>query len=303
MAKTTAEVIREITSNHLLNNDGLMFGQSLKGAGWLGGTIPDCEGLVDLPITDIAGPGFAVGAALMGIRPIFLVRYQGFLWLNASPLINYAAKSLSIWNRPCPLFIRAVGMEGDGIGPVASGCLHSVFMHPPGMKVVAPMTPVEYQDTWNDFCANETPVFVSEHRSSYSISQEMPDIINQKSKITIMAISAARINALEAIDELVKEGVDCDIFHLVNLKPFKIPDQLISSLNLTKLGIVIDTDFETCGASQSIAYELMLKTGAKIHSHGLADKVSGVSKDTENLSPSKLEIIDKIKSIIAQNEY
>ena len=63
MAKTTAEVIREITSNHLLNNDSLMFGQSLKGAGWLGGTIPDCEGLVDLPITDIAGPGFAVGSA------------------------------------------------------------------------------------------------------------------------------------------------------------------------------------------------------------------------------------------------
>ena len=76
-------------------------------------------------------------------------------------------------------------MEGDGIGPVASGCLHSVFMHPPGMKVVAPMTPVEYQDTWNDFCVNETPVFVSEHRSSYSISQEMPDIINQKSKTKI----------------------------------------------------------------------------------------------------------------------
>ena len=97
MAKTTAEVIREITINHLSSNEGLLFGQSLKGAGWLGGTIPNCDGLVDLPITDIAGPGFAVGAALMGVRPIFLVRYQGFLWLNASPIINYAAKSLSIW--------------------------------------------------------------------------------------------------------------------------------------------------------------------------------------------------------------
>ncbi len=303
MAKTTAEVIREITSNHLLNNNGLMFGQSLKGAGWLGGTIPNCEGLVDLPITDIAGPGFAVGAALMNIRPIFLVRYQGFLWLNASPLINYAAKSLSIWNRPCPLFIRAVGMEGDGIGPVASGCLHSIFMHPPGMKVVAPMTPGEYQNVWDDFHSNECPVFVSEHRSSYSISEEMPDIINQKSKITIMAISAARLNALEAIDELAKEGIECDIFHIVNLKPFETSDQLINSLNSTKLGLVIDTDFETCGASQSISYDLMLKTGAKIYGYGLADKVSGVSKETENLTPSKFEIEDKIKAIIGQNGY
>ena len=183
MEKTTAEVIREITSNHLLSNDGLLFGQSLRGAGWLGGTIPDCEGLVELPITDIAGPGFAVGAALMNIRPIFLVRYQGFLWLNASPIINYAAKSLSIWGRPCPLFIRAVGMEGDGIGPVASGCLHSVFMHPPGLKVAAPMTPKEYKNVWQDFCDDDKPTFVSEHRSSYSISKEMDNIFKETSKI------------------------------------------------------------------------------------------------------------------------
>jgi acetoin:2,6-dichlorophenolindophenol oxidoreductase subunit beta len=303
MAKTTAEVIREITSNHLIANKGLMFGQSLRGAGWLGGTIPDCEGLVDLPITDIAGPGFAVGAALMNIRPIFLVRYQGFLWLNASPLINYAAKSLNIWKRPCPLFIRAVGMEGDGIGPVASGCLHSVFMHPPGMKVVAPMTPKEYQNVWDDFYSNDNPVFVSEHRSSYQISKEMLDITDEKSKITIMAISAARINALEAIKDLEEEGIDCDMFHIVNLKPFEISNQLKKSLSLTRLGLVIDTDFETCGASQSIAYELMLATGAKIHGYGLADRVSGVSKNTENLTPSKFEIKEKIKSIISQNEY
>ena len=303
MAKTTAEVIREITSNHLLSNEGLLFGQSLKGAGWLGGTIPDCDGLVDLPITDIAGPGFAVGAALMGIRPIFLVRYQGFLWLNASPIINYAAKSLSIWKRPCPLFIRAVGMEGNGIGPVASGCLHSVFMHPPGLKVVSPMTPKEYKSVWDDFCSNDTPVFVSEHRSSYSISKEMPDIHNKKSKITIVAISAARINAIEAIEELGKEGLNCDIFHLVWLKPFKVSDQLLSSLEKTKLGLVIDTDFETCGASQSISYELMLKTGAKVHGFGLADKVSGVSKETENLTPSRSEIKEKIKSILQQSEF
>jgi hypothetical protein len=86
----------------------------------------------------------------------------------------------------------------------------------------------------------------------------------------------------------------------VNLKPFEPSDELIKSLNLTKLGLVIDTDFETCGASQSIAYELMLNSDAKIHGYGLADKVSGVSKDTENVTPSKLEIKDKIKSIIEQ---
>jgi pyruvate dehydrogenase E1 component beta subunit len=189
-------------------------------------------------------------------------------------------------------------MEGDGIGPIASGCLHSVFMHPPGMNVVAPMTPKEYQNVWNDFYKNDLPFFVSEHRSSYSISEEMPNIINSNSKITIMAISASRINALEALEELAQEGLECDIFHIVNLKPFEISDQLIKSLNNTNLGIVIDTDYETCGASQSIAYELMLKSNAKIYGYGLEDRVSGVSKKSENITPSKFKIKDKIKSLL-----
>ena len=131
----------------------------------------------------------------------------------------------------------------------------------------------------------------------------MPDIHNKKSKITIVAISAARINAIEAIEELENEGLHCDIFHLVWLKPFKVSDQLLSSLEKTKLGLVIDTDFETCGASQSISYELMLKTGAKVHGFGLVDKVSGVSKETENLTPSRSEIKEKIKSILQQGKF
>ena len=86
-------------------------------------------------------------------------------------------------------------------------------------------------------------------------------------------------------------------------KPFKVSDAIIRSLENTKLGLVIDTDFETCGASQSISYELMLKTGAKVHGFGLADKVSGVSKETENLTPSGSEIKEKIKLILQQSKF
>ena len=95
----------------------------------------------------------------------------------------------------------------------------------------------------------------------------------------------------------------CHLLHLVCLKPFKVSEQLLSSLEKTKLGLVIDTDFETCGASQSISYELMLKTGAKVHGFGLTDKVSGVSKETENLTPSRSEIKEKIKSILQEGKF
>ena len=84
MAETTSDAIKRITRKHLTNDNGLLFGQCVTAVGWIGGTIPDCEGIVEIPMTDIAGPGFAVGAALMGRKPIYVVRYQGFQWYNAT---------------------------------------------------------------------------------------------------------------------------------------------------------------------------------------------------------------------------
>src|SRR5262245_31819038 len=106
VAKTTASVIRDVTRWHLTENDGLLMGQCITAVGWIGGTVPDdlpltdwksnagkrATGIVELPMTDVAAPAIAVGAALMGRRPIFVVRYQGFMWYNASSLVNYAGR-------------------------------------------------------------------------------------------------------------------------------------------------------------------------------------------------------------------
>ena len=70
-----AETIKEITRNHLTKSNGLLFGQCVTAVGWIAGTVPDCEGLVEIPMTDVAGPGFAVGAGsglgslIAGARP------------------------------------------------------------------------------------------------------------------------------------------------------------------------------------------------------------------------------------------
>ena len=79
MGKTTAETINEVTRNHLTHGNGLLLGQCVTAVGWIGGTVPDCEGIVELPMTDVAGPGFAVGCALMGRRPIFVAVVEDIL--------------------------------------------------------------------------------------------------------------------------------------------------------------------------------------------------------------------------------
>jgi len=301
MGVTTADTIREITRRHLTENGGLLLGQCVTAVGWIGGTVPDCDGIVEIPMTDIAGPGFAVGCALMGRRPIFVVRYQGFMWYNASSLVNYAAKSKQVWGVSVPIFIRSIGMEGNGIGHTASSNIHSIFMHSPGMPVAAPMTPEEYRSVWDYFVAHDDPIYVSEHRRSFALTEEMPDIIRDDAQVTVIGISAARLNMLDAAPALEAKGVKADLLHLLWLKPLGITERMIASLKKTGVGVVIDSDYEITGASRSIAYELMHATGVPVHALGLEDRVCGVAPHLENTTPSAAKIADAVEHFAARH--
>ena len=151
MEKTVREIIKNTTKNHLKNKNGLLFGQCLSAVGWVGGTVPELteeEGLVELSMADVANGGIVAGAGLSNRRPIYVIRYQGFNWFNASIILNYACKSKEIWNVPCPIFIRGIAMEGS-IGPVAGSSHHSIYYKMPGIKIISPMTPKEYLIAYN----------------------------------------------------------------------------------------------------------------------------------------------------------
>ena len=271
MGRTVAEIIQAITRHHLLENQGLLFGQCVTAVGWIGGTVPPLteeEGIVELSMADVSGAGIAVGAALVGRRPIYVIRYQGFMWYNASPLLNYAAKSKEMWGIPCPIFVRSLALEG-GIGPVASAAHHGMVMRMPGMPVVAPMTPAEWTQAWDWFMSHDDPVYVSEHRRSLAIDYELENLLNSRADITLLAISAGRLNALEAVKMLAAEGITCDLIHLIWLKSFQVTDVMMDSLRKTGVGLVIDSDFEIAGAYRSIAYDLMHAASVSFFALGL----------------------------------
>jgi pyruvate/2-oxoglutarate/acetoin dehydrogenase E1 component len=293
MELTVAETIKENTRRHLEESDGLLFGQCVTAVGWIGGTVPDCKNVVEIPMTDVAAPGFAVGAALMGKRPIFVVRYQGFMWYNSSSLVNYAAKSKEIWSVPCPVFIRAIAMEGGGVGHTASSCAHSLFMHAPGMPVAAPMTPGEWQTVWDYFLQHDDPVYCSEHRRSFTLTHEMPnEILTGPADVTIVAISAARLNALEAAAELRLAGLRVNLIHQLWLKPFQASAELQTCLQNSRMSVVIDSDFEIAGASRSIAYELGHMIGRPVYALGIQDRSCGAAPRVENITPKKQAIVE-----------
>jgi len=295
--RTVAETIREITRKHLEEDNGMLLGQSISAVGWVNGTVPECnKGLVELPMTDVAGAGIAVGAAMVGRRPIFVLRFQDFLILNGSPLINYAAKCKELHGKSAPVFVRAIGSEG--LGPVHSSILHSVYMHFPGFKVCSPMTPGEYKEVWKTYMENDDPMIVSEHRESFQNTEEMKDVIHDKANITIYSISSPRFAVNEAAKTLAKEGIICNIIHIIWLKPFEISNRYLDPLNQTKLGLVIDASFEICGASRSIAYDLSNAAGHPVKALGLLDKTKCLCPPYQNKAPDVQSIYDTVKAIL-----
>ena len=293
MEKSVKETIKSITRYHLEIEKGLCFGQCLTAVGWVGGTLPEMyedEGMVEVTTADVANGGFVVGAGLQGIRPIYVVRYQGFQWFNSPIIVNYAAKSKEIWDIPCPIFIRSIAMEG-GMGPVAGSSHHSIYQRMPGIKILSPMTPNEYQFAYNEFMVNDDVYYISEHRKSYDNTEELYDVL--------FPISITRFEAEEARKRLMERGIKASIIHQLWIKPFNFKDEWKHCLNNSKYGgIVLDDDYEQ-GVASSIAHRMMLESDKKVYTLGLDHRTAGFYRLVDNLPPSSDDIINLVERIVS----
>lgn len=226
----------------------------------------------------MSNAGVVCGFALAGKRPIYVMRYQGFAWYNFASILNYAAKSKTMWNTPCPVFVRCLAMEGS-IGPVAGNVHHGMAMRMPGVKVYAPMTPSEWERAFSDFLHGDDPVICSEHRLSYG-DPCVCDVYNEDAQTTVLAIGASRITAVQAAykGRLDVYGIHC-------LKPLLLSSQALNSLQKTRRALIVDGEHETCGAAEHVAFAVS-KLGVAVDVLGLPDRTAGFGTHCDNLTPS-----------------
>ena len=300
MGKTVRGTIKSIIRHHLEVENSLCFGQCLTAVGWVGGTLPEMyedEGMVEVTTADVANGGFVVGAGLQGIRPIYVVRYQGFQWLNSPMIVNYAAKSKEIWDRPCPIFVRSIAMEG-GMGPVAGSSHHSIYQRMPGTRILSPMSSGEYQFAYDQFMSEDEVYYISEHRRSYDNTKELLNVILEDSDIVLFPIGVTRFDAMVAREMLLDKGIKASIVHLLWIKPFEFFDEWREYLDNSKYGgLVLDDDYEQ-GVASSIAHRMMIKSKKKVYTLGLDHRTAGFHKDSDNLPPSPEEIVNEVKEIM-----
>ena len=304
MGKLLKDTIREITFNHLKKNKSQVFGQNLTGVGWVAGTLPklyEKDGVIELPMADVAGGGIVTGSALVGKRPFYIIRYQGYNWFNCIFIINYACKSKEIWKIPCPIFIRGIASEGS-IGPVSGSSHISIFYKMPGIKIYSPMTSNEYIKVYNKFMKTNEVFYVSEHRKSYDNKTELNDIVKDKLDIILMPISVTRFAAVEAQKVLEKMGIKTGIIHLVNLKPFSLNKKLLNAIKLSKYGVLMTDNDYVDGILRILGHKLNEKTNKPVSVLGLENKTAGHHKKVDNLPPDEKKIINRVLRIINKNK-
>lgn len=289
------DTIREITRCHLEEGNGILLGECVSDPGGVGGTIPTCKNVIDLPMSETAGADFAVGCAIVGRRPIFVTRFQDFMLMCGSPFIAFSAPYPYVNGIPAPVFIRA--LANDHFDATHSNVLHSLFMHFPGIKVCAPITPGEYRVAWDDFMQGDTPVYVSEYRDTFDNVEEYADDFAPDADINIFAVSVCRMHAQKAKELLARKGIKANVLHIMWLKPFDT-DRFVEMLEAVPLGLVVEPGHEICGAAEAIAYDLMLRVkGARVEILGLEDTFKTTNPNCYNSVPSAEMICERIRKI------
>ena len=282
---TIAEALREAIAEEMRRDESVfLLGEDVGVEGGFGGAFGVYLGLVeefgheriiDTPISEKAIAGAAVGAAVLGMRPVADMQYADFLFECMDELVNQAAKLryMSGGKLSVPMVMRApVGttLRGAQHGQ----CPESYFVHVPGLKVVAPSDAYHAKGILKSAIRDDNPVLVFEHKLLYGskgreaaggwdLTAEVPTddytvpigkaiIKRPGSDATVVATHVSLYRALAAADQLASEGIECEVIDPLTLNPLD-EQTIFSSVEKTGRFVVVHEDTLTGGWGAEVA--------------------------------------------------
>lgn len=259
------EEMRRDSSVFLLGEDiGRFWGGAFKVTEGLAEEFGD-ERVRDTPISENAIVGVAVGAAITGMRPIAEVMFGDLTALAMDQIANQAAKMRYMFGgqTSAPLVIRTPFGAGVNIASHHSQSLEAWFMHVPGLYVAVPSTAYDAKGLLKTAIRGNNPVFFCEHKLLYPLVGDVPEeeytipfgIVDVKRKgtdATIVATSYMVHKAMNAANELEKEGISVEIVDPRTLVPLD-KKTLVDSVKKTGRVVIVTEDCKTAGVSAEIA--------------------------------------------------
>jgi pyruvate/2-oxoglutarate/acetoin dehydrogenase E1 component len=220
--------------------------------------------ILDTPLAESGFVGAAIGAAMMGMRPVVEMQFADFISCAFDQITEVAAKNHYRWGAAVPLVIRAPFGGGVHGGPFHSECPEGWFFHSPGLKLVAPSTPYDAKGLLKAAIRDPNPVIYFEHKFLYRrIKATLPagdfivplgkaDIKRTGSDISVITYGAMVHLALEAAEILAREGIDLEVVDLRTLAPLDT-EAIYLSVRKTSKAIVLHEDNKTGGIGAEVA--------------------------------------------------
>ena len=272
--------------------------------------------VIDTPISEAGFTGVGIGAAMVGLRPIVEMMTFNFALVAIDQIVNQAAKILymSGGQYNVPLVIRGPGGPAHQLAAQHSQSMEAYFFHVPGLKVVRPGTPKDAKGLLKSAIRDDDPVIFIESELLYGTKGEVPDgeytiplgvgeIKREGRDVTIVAYSTMLLLALQAAEELEKEGISAEVVDPRTLRPLDT-EIIIESVKKTNRVIVLESGAGFAGIGSGIG--TIISEQAFDYLDAPVERVTGANAPTpyaKNLErakvPSKERVIAAVKKVLA----
>ncbi len=271
------------------------------------------ERVRDFPVSESAMTSAAIGASILGMRPVLVHHRLDFMIYSMDAILNWMALWRFKSNGECslPLVIRAIVGKGWGQGPQHSKSLHSWFSNIPGLQVAIPATAFDAKGLLMEAIFGQNPVIMIEHRSLFSLKDTVPempyrvrfgkaDVRKIGIDFTLVAIGVMVPFAMRVAEGLSVMGVDAEVIDLRTLWPLDT-DTVCQSVRKTRRICVLDPSWRSFGASAEIITSVVENLGLSLKSTPLRitypDSHTPMSSTLEDeYYPREEDVINQIKA-------
>ncbi|MCB1366513.1 MAG: pyruvate dehydrogenase complex E1 component subunit beta, partial [Rhodobacteraceae bacterium] len=226
--------------------------------------------VIDTPITEHGFTGIAVGSAFAGLRPIVEFMTFNFAMQAIDHIINSAAKTLymSGGQMNCPIVFRGANGAAARVAAQHSQDYAAWYAHIPGLKVVQPYSAADAKGLLKSAIRDPNPVLVLENEILYGQSFDVPEIDDftvpigkarvwrAGTDVTIISFGIGMKYALEAADELAKDGISAEVIDLRSLRPIDY-DTVLASVRKTNRCVAVEEGFPVCSIGNHLSAYIM----------------------------------------------
>ena len=268
--------------------------------------------VIDTPISEAAFSGLAIGASMLGIRPVIEMMFMSFSYVAFDQLFNNASfcRYMSGGLMNVPIVVRGPANGGTNVGATHSHTPENMVANHPGLKVVCPSNAYDAKGLMKAAIRDNDPVFVMENTLLYGEKWEVPEedyivelgvanVLREGRDLTIVSHGRCAMISLQAAETLERDyDLSVEVIDLRSIRPLD-EDTILKSVKKTHRAVLVEENKPYCGVDAQISHLIQLKAfdylDAPVHRVSAIDAPQIYTAELENWQiPNEERIISRV---------